>query len=84
MQSAIIEDMKKRIIHVYVSEGDDGYFVASSTNPNMVTQGKSLDELAHNIQEAVSLAVEGEDLEEMGYIDNPSVLVSIEFPAVHA
>ena len=41
----------------------------------VVTQGKTLDELTENISEAISLHLRGEDLAEMGFAEDPSVLV---------
>lgn len=50
----------KRIIQVYVSKGDQ-YYVAEGVDLPIVTQGKTLDELAENIQEAIELHLEGEN-----------------------
>ncbi len=84
MLDAILEDMKRAIIHVEVSKGDDNFFIAACRDLSVFTQGKTLDELAHNIREAIELALEGEDVEELGYIEHPSVLVSMELSLAHA
>ena len=61
--------------------------MSSSTSPNaldlpVVTQAPTLDELARNIQEAVALHLEGEDLAELGLAPNPTILASFELDAV--
>ena len=41
-----------------------------------------LDERTRNIQEAVSLHLEGENLEELGFAANPTILATLELEAV--
>ncbi len=65
----------KKIIQVHVSKGDR-YYVGECVDLSVVTQGETLDELARNLQEAISLHLEGEDLGELGLAPNPSVLIS--------
>lgn len=61
------------------------YYVAQGVELAIVTQGKTLDELARNINEAVALHLEGENLAELGLVEKPSVLVNFELPQfVHA
>lgn len=61
------------------------YYVAQGVELAIVTQGKTLDELIRNINEAVALHLEGEDLAELGLVKRPSVLVNFELPqAVYA
>ena len=50
----------KRIIQFHISKGDK-YYTAEEVDLSVVTQGKTLDELAKNIQEAVDLHLEGEN-----------------------
>jgi predicted RNase H-like HicB family nuclease len=71
----------KRIIHVRIFKGDRQY-VAECLDLPVVTQAPTLDELATNIQEAVSLHLEGEDLAELGVAANPTILASLELEAV--
>jgi hypothetical protein len=40
----------------------------------VVTQAATLDELTANIQEAIALHLEGEDLHELGLAENPTIL----------
>jgi predicted RNase H-like HicB family nuclease len=44
----------------------------------VVTQGATLDETIANLQEAVALHLEGEDLTELGLEPNPALLITIE------
>ena len=53
---AIIASMK-HIMQFHVYKGDSAY-VAEGIDLPVVTQGKTLDELAHNIQETVELQLE--------------------------
>ena len=48
----------------------------------MVTQAATLDELAANIREAIGLHLEGEDLANLGFSDNPTILATMELEAV--
>jgi predicted RNase H-like HicB family nuclease len=75
----------KKIIHVRIFKGEELY-VAEAPDIGVVTQGASLDELAENLKEAIALALEGEDLAELGFVHRPTILASIELesPAFHA
>jgi len=76
--------MMRKIIQVHVFKGETHY-VAECLDLPVVTQGKTLDELAANLQEAISLHLEGGDLSALGLADEPSVLASIELePLAHA
>jgi predicted RNase H-like HicB family nuclease len=70
----------KKIIQVHVYRGDS-HFVAECLDLPVVTQGKTLDELASNLQEAIALQLEGEDPANFGLAENPSILTSIEIEA---
>lgn len=59
----------------------EGYYVAEGVDLAIVTQGKTLDELAMNIQEAVEVALEGEDLEKLDIVPNPKISANIELEA---
>jgi len=54
----------KRIIQFRIYR-EEKYYVAECIDLPIVTQGKSLDEVVENIREAISLHLEGEDLEEL-------------------
>ena len=44
----------------------------------VVTQGKTLDETVSNLQEAVALHLEGENLSELGLAPNPTLILTME------
>lgn len=72
----------KRIIQFYISKGDK-FYTAEGIDLSVVTQGKTLDELAVNIQEAVDLHLEGENPADFDIAPNPSVLMNFELPQIH-
>jgi predicted RNase H-like HicB family nuclease len=71
----------KRTIQVRVFRGESQY-VAECLDLPIVTQGHSLDELAANIREAVALHLEGEDLAELGFASDPTIVATMELDAV--
>ncbi len=73
----------KHIVQFHIYKGDK-YYVAEGTDLPIVTQAKTLDELAKNIQEAVDLHLEGEDLSDFNLAPHPSVLMNFELPTAHA
>ena len=66
-----------RTIKAYISKGDN-YYVAECMEIAVVTQGKTLDETIANLNEAVSLHLEGEDPADFDLISNPTLLVTME------
>lgn len=72
----ILCDMKK-IIQVHIFKGDR-YYIAECLDLPVVTQGKTLDELVVNLQEALALHLEGEDLSEYDLVTDPFVVASLE------
>jgi len=71
----------KRTIQVRISKGDH-QFVAECLDLPVVTQAATLDELAANIREAIGLHLEGEDLADLGFASNPTILATMELEAV--
>ena len=72
----------QRTIKAFVRKGEAQY-VADCVEIPVVTQGSTLEEVLANLQEAVALHLEDEDLAELGLVENPSILVTIELePAV--
>jgi len=67
----------QRTIKAFIRKGDT-YYVAECLEISVVTQGKTLDETIANLQEAVSLHLEGEDPADFGLEPNPTLLVTIE------
>ena len=74
----------KKIIQVRMFKGENQY-VAECLDLPVVTQGKTLDELAENVREAIGLHLRGENLADLGLADESLVLASFELdPLVHA
>lgn len=71
----------KSIIQFHISKGEKQY-VAEGVDVAVVTQAKTLDELAENIQEAVALYFEDDAPESFGFARSPSVLLNMELPQV--
>jgi predicted RNase H-like HicB family nuclease len=67
----------KKIIQVRITKGEN-YYVAECLDLPVVTQGETLDELKTNLEEALALHLEGEDLAELDLAPEPSVLASFE------
>lgn len=74
----------KKTIQVHIYRGDNQY-VAECLDLPVVTQGKTLDDLVSNLQEALSLQLEGENLENYNITPQPSVWANLELDTeVHA
>jgi len=73
----------QRTIKAIIRKGDD-YYVAECVEIAVVTQGKTLDETLSNLQEAVSLHLEGEDLASLGLVQNPTILVTMKLEPARA
>ena len=71
----------KRTIRVRIFRGDRK-FAAECLDLPVVTEAESLDKLAENIREAIALHLEGEDLAEIGFSADPTILAIVELPAV--
>lgn len=73
----------RHIIQFKIYKGKK-YYIAEGVDLPIITQGKTLDEVTANIEEAVALHLEGEDLAELDLASEPSVLVNFELEATHA
>ncbi len=62
----------KRKVYVRVFMGEHQY-VAECLDLPVVTLGATLDDVARNVQEAVGLHLDGEDLAELGFQPNPRI-----------
>ena len=67
----------RKSIKAFVYKGDTHY-IAECMEIAVVTQGKTLDETIANLEEAVSLHLEGEDPADFDLAPNPSLLVTME------
>jgi len=70
-------------IKAIVRKGESHY-VAECVEIAVVTQAKTLDETIKNLQEAVELHLQGENLTELGLASNPTLIVTMELEPVHA
>ena len=73
----------RKIIQVSIYKGDK-YFVAECLDLPVVTQGKTLDELAENLKEAIALQLQNENPADFDLIERPSVLASFEVEPSYA
>ena len=71
-------------IKAVIRPGEEFGFVAECLEIPVVTQGESLDAVTRNLQEAVSLHLEGEDLEELGLAPHPTILITFEIEPLRA
>ncbi len=74
----------QRTIKAVIRPGEQSGYVAECMEIAVVTQGATLDEVTHNLQEAVQLHLEGEDISEFGLISNPTILVTLELEPAYA
>ncbi len=73
----------QRTIKAIVRKGEQWY-VAECVEIAVVTQGRTLDELLRNLQEAVALHLKGEDPTAFGLVPNPTILVTMELEPEYA
>jgi predicted RNase H-like HicB family nuclease len=66
-------------IHAVLTQ-DGRDYVAECLEIAVVTQGRTADEVLANLQEAIALHLEGEDLRSLGLAAAPRLLVSFEMP----
>jgi predicted RNase H-like HicB family nuclease len=59
---------------------EDNSYIAEGIDLAIVTQADDLDQLVKNIEEAVSLHFEGENITDFDYSQKPSILVNYELP----
>ncbi len=71
----------RRTIQVRIFRGEKQY-VAECLDLPVVTEAPTLDELAANIRQAISLHLEGENLADLGLVDDPTILATLELDAV--
>lgn len=71
-------------IKAVIRPGEEFGFVAECLVFPIVIQGKSLDAVTRNLQEAVTLHLEEEILQELGLIPNPTILITFEIEPLRA
>ncbi len=75
---------RRYTIQAMIYPGDESGYIAECLDLAVVTQGGTLDQTINNLREAIKLHLEGEDLEEMGLVATPPVLVTLEMEPVYA
>jgi predicted RNase H-like HicB family nuclease len=71
-------------IKAVIRPGQESGYVAECMEVAVVTQGATLDEVTRNLQEAVALHLEGEDLEALGLAQRPTLVVTMEVEPAYA
>lgn len=71
--------IQRDVIHAVVHPDEDGYYV-ECLEVAVITQGDTLDDLVKNLDEALSLHLEGEDLAALGLSSHPKLQLIIEKP----
>ncbi|MBS1514020.1 MAG: type II toxin-antitoxin system HicB family antitoxin [Bacteroidetes bacterium] len=71
-------------INVIIRNGEQGYYVAECLEVNIVTQGKTLDELIENLKEAVELFFEDENPADFGFSEKPNLSIKMEIEPEYA
>ena len=71
-------------IHARVTPDPESGYVATCEEIAVVTQGETLDEVAANLREAVALHLDGEDMAALGFVPEPTIIVTLEFAPAHA
>ena len=68
----------QRTIQAIIRPGEQSGYVAECAALNAVTQGATLDLVALNLREVIALALEGEDLGELGFAPSPVIVFSFD------
>jgi predicted RNase H-like HicB family nuclease len=71
-------------IKATIRPGEESGYIAECLEIAVVTQGATLDEVTHNLKEAVVLHLRGEDLAELGLTPNPTLMVTMEVDPAYA
>jgi predicted RNase H-like HicB family nuclease len=74
----------QRTIKAIIRRGEESGYIAECVEIAVVTQGATLDEVTRNLQEAVALHLEGEDLADLGLARNPTLVVTMEVESSYA
>jgi predicted RNase H-like HicB family nuclease len=82
---AVIEvKARQHTIKAVIRPGEESGYVAECLEISVMTQGQTLDEVLKNLQEAVALHLEGEDLTQFGLAKNPTLLLTMEVEPAYA
>ena len=70
-------------IKAIIRRGEESGYVAECVEIPVVTQGGTLDEVTRNLQEAVALHLDGEDLTVLGLTEHPTLVATLEIEPAH-
>jgi predicted RNase H-like HicB family nuclease len=73
----------QKTITAVIVQGEDQY-VAECMNIPVVTQGQTLDEVVANLKEAVDLHLEDEDMQALGLVESPALVITMEVASAYA
>ena len=71
----------RKVIQVRIFKGEKLY-VAECLDLPVVTQAATLDELTANLREAIALQLEGENLADLGLVQDPAVFATLELDSI--
>lgn len=74
----------QRTVHGILRRGDRSGYVAECVEIAVVTQGKTIDATLKNLQKAVALHLDGENLSQLGFSEKPTLSVVMELEPAHA
>jgi predicted RNase H-like HicB family nuclease len=72
----------QRTVHAVIRPGEQSGYVAECAELRAVTHGATLDEVATNLREVVALALEDEELAEIGLVPEP-VIIATNYEPLH-
>ncbi len=71
-------------VHARITPDPESGYVATCEEIAVVTQGETLDEVTANLKEAVALHFDGEDMAALGFVSEPTIIVTLELAPTHA
>ena len=71
-------------VHARITPDVESGYVATCKEIEVVTQGETLDEVTANLREAAALHFEGEDMAALGFVPEPTILITLEVALTHA
>jgi len=76
--------MLQRTIKAVIRAGEQSGYTAECVEIPVVTQGRTLDEVTRNLREAVELHLADEDIQALGLVPDPTIIVTMELTPEHA
>jgi predicted RNase H-like HicB family nuclease len=71
-------------VQAIIRKGNESGYVAECVDIAVVTQGATLDEVTQNLREAIALYFEGENPGEIGFSNNPPIMINLEMEPLRA